>query len=156
MKKILFTAVISAFLLNCNCQEKKEDKQVIVPELVKKSFAAKYPTATKVEWDVEENGEFEAEFDLNKSEMSVLYNANGDLLETEIEINESELPQSVKAALAKDFAGYELDEFEKTDAKGLVTYEIEAKKDKKEFELVFDASGKLIKQEEEKEKDDKK
>ena len=155
MKKIIITAALAAFMLGGYSQDKKEaakaEKQVTIPQLVTKTFAAQYPKVAKVKWGIEKPGEYEAEFDYNKAEMSALYNEKGTLLETETEIKNAELPQAIRTTLAKDFVGYKFDEFEKAEANGIVTYEMEAKKDKKTFELVFDRSGKLINQEEEKE-----
>jgi len=134
-------------------EKSKENQTVTVPELVKKEFAKKYPLATKVKWSLEKAGEYEAEFDLNKKEMSVVINEKGTVLEIETEIKEAELPQAVKATLAKDFAGYKLDECEKVEAKGKVSYEMEAKKAKVEYELVFDSKGNLLKKKEKKNND---
>ena len=151
---MIFTAALAVFMLNCYSQGKKEvakaEKKVTVPELVKKTFAAQYPKVAKVKWSIEKLGEYEAEFDVNKVEMSTVYNEKGTLLETETEIKNADLPKEVKATLAKDFIGYKFDEFEKVEAKGVVTYEMEAQKDKKTYELVFDKNGKLLKQAEEK------
>ena len=158
MKTKLLIALLIMFSSYAIAQEKKEspkpEKQVNVPELVKKEFAAKYPKATKVKWGIEKPGEYEAEFDLNKSEMSVVIDEKGNVLEVETEIKEAELPQAIKATIAKDFAGYKIGEVEKSDAKGVVSYEMEAKKDKTEFELVFNGNGKLLKKEEKKEEKD--
>jgi len=159
MKKAIILAALAVFLLNVYSQEKQEtsktEKQVNVPEAVKKAFTTQYPKVEKVKWGLEKPGEYEAEFDFNKTAMSVLYNEKGILLETESEIKEAELPQAIKSTLAKDFAGYKMDEIEKTETKDMVTYEITAKKDKKEYNLVFDKNGKLLKQEEEKEDEEK-
>ena len=122
-------------------QKPKEE----APAAAKAAFAAKYPTAQKVKWSVEKPGEFEAEFKLNKVETSALFDAAGKFIESETEIEEAELPQAVKATIAKDFAGYKLDEIEKaTDAKGISTYEMEAVKGKDKLEISFDANGKLL------------
>ena len=157
MKNKMLIALLVLFSSYVMAQEKKEstepEKQVNVPELVKKEFAAKYPKASKVKWGLEKPGEYEAEFELNKAEMSVVIDEKGNVLDVETEIKESELPQAVKATLAKDFAGYKIDEVEKAEAKGAISYEMEAKKDKAEFEIVFDSNGKLLKKEEKKEKD---
>ena len=158
MKKLIILLTTALFLLNGYSQEKKEtskdEKQVVVPDAVKKAFAAQYPKVAKVKWSLEKAGEYEVEFDNNKTEMSVLFDEKGILLETESEIKMADLPQAVKATLAKDFAGYKIDEAEKSEAKGVVKYEMEAKKDNKEYELVFDSTGKLLKQEEEKKEKD--
>ncbi|HAH25034.1 MAG TPA: hypothetical protein DCL77_14980, partial [Prolixibacteraceae bacterium] len=104
-----------------------------------------FPAAQKVKWSVEKPGEFEAEYKLNGVESSVLLDAKGNILETEEEIKEGELPQGVKASIAKDFAGYKLDEIEKaTDAKGTITFEMEASKGKDKLEISFDSNGKLM------------
>jgi len=82
---------------------------------------------------------------LIKVEQSVLVDAKGNIIETEIEIKESELPQAVKAAIAKNFAGYKLDEITKaTDAKGVVAFEMEANKGKEKLAIEFDSNGKLL------------
>ena len=130
-------------------QKPKEE----TPTAAKTAFAAKYPTAQKVKWSVEKPGEFEVEFTLNKVATSALYDATGKLLETEGEIKDSELPQAVKATIAKDFAGYKLDETEKAiDTKGIITYAMEASKGKVKLELSFDTNGKLLSKESLKEK----
>jgi len=149
MKKTIITLALLVFLFSAFTQEKKEkgEKQIVVPEMVKKAFMAKYQTATKVEWGLEKEGEFEAEFKMNKVEMSVVFDEKGNVLEVETEIKEAALPQAIKTTLTKDFEGYKLDEVEKAEANGETTYEMEARKDKTKFELVFSPDGKLIKKE---------
>jgi hypothetical protein len=116
-----------------------------IPAAAKSGFAAKFPTAKKVKWSVEKPGEFEVDFTLNNVEQSALVDPKGNILETEIEIKESELPQAVKSTLAKDFAGYKKDEFTKaTDAKGVVAFEMQVNKGKEKLAVEFDANGKLL------------
>jgi hypothetical protein len=142
MKKLLMLSVCMAFVI---CVSSMNQKEVQIPAAAKTGFAAKFPTAQKVKWSIEKPGEFEAEFKLNKVETSAVFDAKGNLIETETEIKESDLPQAVKATIAKDFAGYKIDEIEKaTNAKGATTYEMEATKGKDELEISFDASGKLL------------
>lgn len=141
MKKLMTMLVCISFVICVNAQKPKEE----APAAAKAAFAAKYPTVQKVKWSVEKPGEFEAEFKLNKVETSVLFDATGKFLESEVEIKEAELPQAVKTTISKDFAGYKLDEIEKaTDAKGATTYEMEAAKEKDKLEISFDANGKLL------------
>ena len=144
MKKLMTLLVCMLFVAVSFAQKPKEE----TPAAAKTAFAAKYPTAEKVKWSVEKPGEFEVEFTLNKVATSALYDATGKLLETEGGMKESQLPQAVKATIAKDFAGYKLDEIEiSTDAKGAITYEMEAVKGKNKFEISFDANGKLLSKE---------
>jgi uncharacterized cupredoxin-like copper-binding protein len=151
MKKTILLAVLAVFMLNVNSQEKKEtkkaEKQVTVPAAVKKAFAVKFPTAAKVEWGIEKPGQYEAEFNQNKTGMSALFDTKGTLLETESKISVTELPQSIKSVLAKDYATYKTKVIEKNVVKGVVKYEVVVEKAKKSIELVFDANGKLLKKE---------
>jgi hypothetical protein len=132
------------FVVCTFAQKTKEE----TPAAAKSAFAAKFPGAQKVKWSVEKPGEFEVEFTMNKVESSALFDATGKFLEAETEIKQSELPQAVQATIAKDFAGYKLDEIEKsTDTNSVVSYEMEAVKGKEKLELGFDANGKLLSKE---------
>ena len=142
MKRLLVLIVCLTFVIGLSALNQKDEK---IPAAAISGFAAKFPTAQKVKWGIENPGEFEAEFKLNGVEASALVDAKGTLLETEAEIKESELPQAVKATLTKDFSGYKLDEIEKvTDVKGITTFEMEAAKGKDKLEISFDTSGKLL------------
>jgi hypothetical protein len=138
-------------MLSANSQEKKEtrkaEKQVVVPAAVKKAFTLKFPAAAKVEWGIEKQGQYEAEFDQNKTGMSALFDTKGTLLETESTITETNLSQTIKSILAKDYSTYKVKKIEKNEAKGVVKYEVVVVKGKKSSELVFDASGKQLKKE---------
>jgi len=144
MKKLMTLFVCMVFVAFSFAQKPKEE----TPAAAKAAFAAKFPTAQKVKWGVEKPGEFEVEFTLNKIATSALYDATGKLLETEGEMKEAQLPQAVKATIARDFAGYKLDETEiSTDAKGAIAYEMEAVKGKSKLEISFDVNGKLLSKE---------
>jgi len=158
MKKTIITVFLAVFMLSCCSHEKKESSErsdaVKIPEVATKAFATQYPAAKEVKWGVEKPGEYEAEFKLDTTAMSVLYDEKGTLLETETTLKESELPLAIKENLAKDFACYKVDEIEKTDVKGVITYEMIAEKETKE--LVFDGSGKILIQKEVKEEKENK
>ena len=111
-----------------------------VPEIVSKSLISKYPNAKNVKWDKEENN-FEASFESNKIENSVLFNANGKIIETEVKITTAQLPQSILNYLSKNYKDQKVNEAAKIiSEKGIVTYEAEIKgKD-----LLFDENGKLL------------
>lgn len=148
MKKLVWVAICIFFVVSSFSQEKQKEE---IPAAAKSGFAAKYPNAGKVKWSIEKPGEYEAKFKLNGTEMSATFDSQGKLTEQEVEIKEGELPQLVKAAIVKDFAGYKIDEVEKsTDAKGTVSYEMDATKGKEKYEISFDSNGKLLTKEEEK------
>ena len=154
MKKLWILALMSFALVNCNAQENKEKKSINVPEAAKQAFVKQFPAATKTDWSLEKVGEYEVEFKLNKMEMSALYDTNGNLLETETEIDTEQLPAGVQSILTSDFNGYKAGEISKVEAKGTTSYEMEVEKGEATWELTFDANGNLLKKVQEKEKGD--
>ena len=138
MKTILLFLALSLTTF-CSAQKIKASA---VPAAVKNKFAALYPNVKSEKWE-KEGANYEAEFDQNKSEISVLFDADGNLIETETEIAVSELPQATKDYCAKNFPGKKIHEASKiVSANGTVTYEAEVDAD-----YIFDASGNFIKKE---------
>ena len=145
MKKLLMLFAGIALVISISAANQKDAK---IPAMAKGGFAAKFPSAQKAKWSIEKPGVFEVEYVLSGVESSALFDAEGNLLETETEIKERELPVTVKATLARDFKGYKLDEIEKaTDSKGTVSFEMEAAKGKEKLEISFDKTGKLVSKE---------
>ncbi|MDI1353269.1 MAG: hypothetical protein PSX36_00025 [bacterium] len=135
--KILLLAL--TFSTSIMCAQKLAEKEVPVPVLG--GFKMKYKDVKVEKWE-KEGANFEAEFDLNKQEYSVLLDAAGNILETEVEIPVSELPLGVKEYVTKNYKGSKIKEASKiTDASGMVTYEAEVAKE----DLIFDANGIYLK-----------
>ena len=85
----------------------------------------------------------QASFNLNKTDNSVLMDAQGNIIETEVEIELTQLPKGVLEYVKTHYARKQPKEAAKiTDAKGLVTYEVEIKG----MDLIFDSNGKFIKE----------
>ena len=102
------------------------------PAAVQTAFKTKFPTVQKAKWDVEEEGEWEAEFKTGGKEMSAIFKADGTWLETETEIKTANLPQAVKNALAAQFAGSKIEEANLVEMPGQPTaYEVELRKEKR-------------------------
>ena len=127
------------------------------PQKVKEAFAKKFPTAKKVKWEKENANEWEAEFKMNKVEYSANFLEDGTWKETEHEIDENDIPQNVKAALASSFPGYEMEEAEISETQNGTVYEFEIEKGETQMEVAIDPNGKIVKQEVKKEdnKEDK-
>ncbi len=138
MKKSVVTVVMMLFTMLGFAQKMQERD---VPPNVKSTFQKNYPVVKKVKWDKEDD-KYEASFDLNKKDNSVLIDAQGNILETEVEIELTELPAGILEYLKKNYAGKQVKEIAKIkDEKGAVTYEVEIKG----MDLIFDSSGKFIK-----------
>lgn len=147
MKKLIVIVALSLGVGSANAQKVKEAD---VPSAVKDGFTKSFPNSKVEQWE-KEDGNFEAEFDLNKVETSALFDATGKLLETEVEIKVSELPKAVSEYITKNVPGKKIKEASKiTDAAGKVWFEAEAG----EADYIFDADGKFVKKDVEKEADD--
>ncbi|HVA99412.1 MAG TPA: PepSY-like domain-containing protein [Bacteroidia bacterium] len=115
-----------------------------VPQVVKTKFQTLYKDVKKVSWD-KEGTSYEAEFTYKKIATSVLFDAQGNVLETEKAIKFADLPKAAKDYLAKNKAGLKISETSIiTDAKNKITYEAEVKgKD-----VIFDEQGNFIQEKE--------
>lgn len=134
MKK---TAFILALCLAAGWASAQKLKEADVPSAVKDGFKKQYPAAKVESWE-KEGANYEAEFDLNKAETSVVFDASGKLVETETEIAESALPKAVLDHISQTMPGKKIKEAAKiVDAAGKVMYEAEI--DKKDY--LFEENG---------------
>ena len=139
MKTLTMIIALGLGVSYAHAQKIKESE---VPAPVKAGFSKHYPDIKSVKWE-KEGANYEAEFDLKKVETSVLIDASGAILETESEINVSELPKAVSDYVTKNLSGKKIKEASKIiDTKGIVTYEAEVEK----TDYIFDANGNFIKQ----------
>ena len=148
MKK-LFVACSAICIATLAVGQSKEVKIEAkdVPEAITKKFTAFYSDVKKVKWE-KDSIWYEAEFVQNKTETSVTFSADGNIIEKEWEIKKTEFPKAVSDSLAKNFAGFKIEEVSKVEKSGLVIYEAEinGKKDGKKVEYiaVYSSDGKLI------------
>lgn len=125
-----------------------------VPAQVKAKFKALHPNADEVKWDVEDN-DYEVTFESEEDvDMSLLFDAKGNIIETESEIEEDDLPSAVKSSVENNFKGWELGEAAKIVRDGKTTYEAELEKGEKKIDAIFTADGKLVKKISKKENDE--
>ncbi len=144
MKNLAFTLILLSSLTVAYAQKVKE---VNVPAPVKEAFSKMYPDAKNVEWEMED-GNYEAEVDINKIETSVVFTPAGAHVMTEVEITPDALPAAALNYVKTNLGGKKIKEAAKmTTAEGVVTYEAEVD----EADYIFDASGTFIKKEVEKE-----
>jgi hypothetical protein len=142
MKNLLMVTAL-AFVGFSACGQKLDASKVPAP--VKASFAKQYPNLA-VKWE-KEGVKYEANFKLNGSTMSALYESGGALTETEMDIKITDLPAAVTAYVKEHYAGKKIKEAAKlTNADGSVNYEAEVNG----TDVIFDANGKFIKEVKEK------
>jgi Putative beta-lactamase-inhibitor-like, PepSY-like len=140
MKSLIVVFAFTFVIGSVNAQKLKEAQ---VPASVVSAFHKMYPDLKDYQWNLED-GSYEAEYEINKMEAAVTFDATGNLIETEKEITIKDLPPSCAEYVSKNYSGATIKEAsEITDTKGVKTYEAEIKgKD-----IVFDSTGKFLKEE---------
>lgn len=143
MKNILLISVLTAASIMQSCEQKSNNETA--PEKVLSAFSQKFPEAKKVEWEMEDETEWEAEFKMNGKEYSANFSINGDWKETEYEIKKSDIPAEIQTILDQNFTDYDLEKAEIAETASGQSYEFEIEVGEEEFEVVIDAQGKLTK-----------
>jgi hypothetical protein len=139
MKKAV-TMMVAGMITSFSFAQKIQEKNV--PTAVKNSFNKIYPSAKEVKWEKEKDN-YEVSFDANKVDNSVLFDADGKVVETEVEIELNQLPSGVLEYVKTHYSNQKVKEAAKiTDAKGTLTYEAELKG----MDVLFDSTGNFIKE----------
>jgi len=143
MKK--FSIVLAAVLLSALMGYTQKITPNKVPSAVKEAFAKKFPAATDVKYEMEKK-DYEINFKEKGVGMSANFDATGKWLETETEINVSDLPREVATSAADKYPGFKITEVAKTETpeKGMI-YELEFRTDKEAWEIQFLPDGKVVK-----------
>jgi len=137
MKKSVMAMALIMLSFVSFAQKTKEQN---VPQIIKNSLIEKFPNAKNVKWDKEENN-FEASFKNNNIDNSILFNANGKIIETEIAIDVNQLPKNALQYLNDNFKNKKIKETAKIiTEKGDTIYEAEIKGN----DLFFDENGNFI------------
>jgi len=114
-----------------------------VPGEVKEKITSMYPNVKGVTWEKEDDM-FEAEVVENKMKTSVLFDAKGNFIQKEVQIQTSSFPPGVMNYVAKNLAKQKIEEAEKiTDAGGAITYKAEVAG----ADYIFDSKGNFIRKE---------
>jgi Putative beta-lactamase-inhibitor-like, PepSY-like len=134
------TILILALLTSLEFTFSQKVTQPKIPAAVTTAFAKQYP-GIPVKWE-KEDGQFEASFTKDATPMSITYEANGNIFETEAEIKVAALPESIKNYVKTHYPGSSIQSAAQiTKANGSILFEAHVRgKD-----LFFDSNGNLIK-----------
>jgi hypothetical protein len=120
------------------CQSSKTE----APATIQDAFKRLHPDATILQWN-DESPVWEAKYKEGNEKGAVSFDANGEVTETELVIDEAQLPNSpvIPDYIKTNYPGEKIQGCEKiTLAGGTVTYEIQITGK----ELVFDADGNFL------------
>lgn len=114
-----------------------------VPSVVLNAFKKEFPKASDMEWELK-GDVYEVEFEIGFTDHELTLDNTGKILKHKQDIKQSDLPQAVSSAIAKDFAGFRLSDISKTTTEGSTTFKLDLKKGTEEWEIVFDEAGKIL------------
>ena len=136
MKKIIFVAmaVICAYATSFAAEK--------TPAAAIAAFNKKFPEATNVKWDREDDHNYEAGFKLKGVTYSANFSDTGEWLETESPTTFTQLPEKVQQAFNLAHKGAKVKAVAQieTSKKGTI-YEVEIKKGMKTVEFYYNQDG---------------
>ena len=136
MKTLFFFCLFNAFLSLAFGQNVANNT---IPEKVKTKFTTLYPDASKYHWQKDADN-FEVDFQLDRTRMSILIDSIGNLLESSI--STIVLPENVDVYLKRNYPGEKIKDIKKTiKTKGRVYYSVYISSSC----LIFDEEGVITK-----------
>ena len=121
-------------------------KESSVPPVVKSYITKNYPQAANIDWNYEEQGNFyKAAFTLNNANYDFDIAPTGELINSQQQIVESALPDSVRAYIGQQFPGFKIKDAWKIERRGIVTYRTDISGSNTDQTPYFSADGHLLK-----------
>lgn len=112
-----------------------------VPSVVLNALGSAYPNAANVEWEKAKDT-YEAEFKIDTKEYTVQLSAAGNVIQVKQDLENTELPEAVRNAIAANYKNYILDDADLLEKDGRQYYQVELDGRLKDKKLVLDAAGK--------------
>ncbi|MGX5819334.1 PepSY-like domain-containing protein [Chitinophaga lutea] len=112
-----------------------------VPGVVLKTFKSKFATATATEWE-RKSDQYQAEFKIGRVDHKARFDENGRLTAMKKDIRPSELPVAVQRAVKDQFKDYRIDDAERVERGGKVTYQVELDGAPQDEKIIFNKDGK--------------
>ena len=144
MKSLLALACFIFSFATIGCSQKITEKDVPAP--VKTAFNNKFTGATDIKWEKENKKELEANFKMNKADVSANFGLDGTWVETETTIPSSELPAAVSNAVNTKYPGAVYGRTEKIEKPGnKIFYEVNITANGKKKEIELNPDGVIVK-----------
>ncbi|WP_161889866.1 PepSY-like domain-containing protein [Pontibacter russatus] len=141
MKTILLAVLFSgSAALAANAQD---IKAADVPQAVTSALAQKYADPKGLDWEMD-GANYEAEFDVNRTDHTVLIAPSGEIVMAKSDMMQSELPQPVRNAIDQKYKGMPVDDVEQVEKGGETYYQVELDENGTDRKLVFTADGQEV------------
>jgi len=112
-----------------------------VPSVVLNAVTSAYPSATNIDWEKQKDI-YEAEFDIDTKDYTVLLSSTGNVLKTKYDVAETELPAAIKNLISSNYKNYILDDVDVVEQNGRKYYQVELDGKLTDKKLVLDEAGK--------------
>ena len=157
MKKLVFIGLITLGFSAPSIAQHKS--QAVLPKIVLQAFNERFPDAKRVDWEQENDQEWEAEFKWNHTKYSANFNLEGKWLETEHEIEPTDIPTNILNSLAahlkkQDYLKYDIEEAELVETPEGTAYELEIEANNMEYEVYINPLGQIKIESEHEEQDE--
>ena len=143
MKKIILTLAVVCGMQFAFAQDIKEAQ---VPAVILNTYKQNFKSAKFSDWEIKSNGMYEVEFktSLTGKDHTALFTPEGKLYQHKQELATKDLPAAVTASIKKDFKGYRIDDVDRIDQQGKVTYKVSLKSNAQDYDVVIGANGSVI------------
>jgi len=140
---INFIRTIALIFFLCACEQKIRTEDV--PEKVRNKLNVLYPDAGNIQWD-KDIKYYKAYFTNSGKDVSVLFDKKGNIKETEIKIEEKELPEAVMQMINREYSNAKLISFSRLDSRNMTEYAVKMHIKTEDYKVYFNQEGRLIRQ----------
>jgi len=140
MKALLyfFTGTFIVLLFSCSNEPAK------VPEKVSTAFDEMFPGSANIEWEMDDEGIWEVEYNFRGTELESSFNENGEWLETERELEIENIPEKILKTLSLNYKEWKIEEAEFVKRPDFSGYEINLEKGNYKTEVLVSADGEIV------------
>lgn len=144
MNKLILISAIALFGV-WGLTSAQEIPQSEVPDVIVDRFQQDFPDAKDIEWELKGDA-YEVEFEIGRPDKDhkIRYNAQAEILRHKAEISKQDLPAEIVRVLDTDYKSYRIKDIKRIVEGDTTIYILEAKSPIEEWDLVFDAQGKLL------------
>ncbi|WP_020526770.1 PepSY-like domain-containing protein [Flexithrix dorotheae] len=139
--KIIASAFIFFLICTFSCAPKTEKAEVVIPEEIKQKISTTIGTEAP---EIKIKNYYAVEVGDGPGEKEYLFNDEGNLIYSKIELETREVPEYIKTTVEEKFKDFTIDELEVIESDYGTFYELEIKKGEEELELTFDLDGNLL------------